>query len=116
MVRGWAEEIGDIRLEFETCATLPEAVPTSTSPDFPWFKTLKGVVEDKFGLKLDPVLCPGRTDACFLRQNGIAAYGFTPFTGTPRLLHDHNEFLNEKVFLKGIDIMEDVVEAMANMQ
>ncbi len=34
---------------------------------------------------------------------------------TPVLLHDHNEFLNEKVFLRGIDIFEDIIVEMASV-
>ena len=34
---------------------------------------------------------------------------------TPILLHDHNEFLNERVFLEGIDIMYKVVLDLANV-
>ena len=32
---------------------------------------------------------------------------------TPILLHDHNEFLNEKIFLKGIDIYENILPKLA---
>ena len=34
---------------------------------------------------------------------------------TPILLHDHNEFLNEKIFLKGIDIYEKILPKLANV-
>lgn len=47
-------------------------------------------------------------------QKGVPALGFTPFNNTPILLHDHNELLNEKVFLKGIDIMHKIVFDLAN--
>ena len=33
---------------------------------------------------------------------------------TPILLHDHNEFLNEKIFLKGIDILYKIILDLAN--
>lgn len=33
---------------------------------------------------------------------------------TPVLLHDHNEFVNEKVFLKGIEIYCGIIPALAN--
>jgi aminoacylase len=33
---------------------------------------------------------------------------------TPTLLHDHNEFLNEATFLRGIDIFEDVIANLAD--
>jgi len=34
---------------------------------------------------------------------------------TPILLHDHNEFLNAGVFLKGIDIYAQLIENLANV-
>ncbi len=46
---------------------------------------------------------------------GIPALGFSPMNHTPVLLHDHNEFLNERVFLRGIDIFEDVISEMASV-
>lgn len=34
---------------------------------------------------------------------------------TPILLHDHNERLNEAVFLKGIDIFEKLVKTVSSV-
>jgi len=34
---------------------------------------------------------------------------------TPILLHDHNEYLNATVFLKGIDIYQQLVENLASV-
>lgn len=34
---------------------------------------------------------------------------------TPVLLHDHNEFLNEQVFLRGIDIYARLLPALASV-
>ena len=48
-------------------------------------------------------------------QLGIPALGFSPMNNTPILLHDHNEFLNEKIFLRGIDIYSDVILNVANV-
>jgi aminoacylase len=44
----------------------------------------------------------------------LPALGFSPINNTPILLHDHNEFLDEAVFLKGIDIYEAIIPALAN--
>jgi hypothetical protein len=33
---------------------------------------------------------------------------------TPVLLHDHNEFLNEKVFLRGVEIYEKLISELAS--
>jgi hypothetical protein len=58
---------------------------------------------------LSEEIFPGGTDSRYLRQKGVPAFGFSPINNTPILLHDHNEFLNEKIFLKGIDILYKIV-------
>lgn len=49
-------------------------------------------------------------------QLGIPALGFSAMNHTPILLHDHNEFLNERVFLKGIGVYEDIITALGNVE
>ena len=49
------------------------------------------------------------------KQVGIPAIGFSPMNNTPILLHDHDEFLNETVFLRGIDIFVDIVANIADV-
>ena len=34
---------------------------------------------------------------------------------TPILLHDHNEFLNEGIFLKGVQVMKEIVQSVGNV-
>ena len=46
---------------------------------------------------------------------GCPAIGFSPMNGTPVLLHDHNEFLNKDVFLKGIDIYAVIIANLADI-
>jgi len=48
-------------------------------------------------------------------QAGCPAIGFSPMNNTPMLLHDHNEYLNAGVFLKGIDIYTHLIENLANV-
>lgn len=66
-------------------------------------------------LKLKPAIFPGGTDSRYVREVGIPALGFSPIVNTPVLLHDHDEFLNEKVFLEGIKIYEELLQAVANV-
>ena len=58
---------------------------------------------------------PASSDSSYLRNVGIPSYGFSPMPNTPVLLHDHNEFLNENVFLRGIEIFCDVISEMASV-
>lgn len=61
-------------------------------------------------MELVPLICPGATDARYLREVGIPALGFSPMNNTPILLHDNNEFLNESVYLRGIEIYETIMQ------
>ena len=52
----------------------------------------------------------------FSFQLGYPAIGFSPMNNTPILLHDHNEFLNENVFLRGIEIYCEIITALGNVE
>lgn len=53
------------------------------------------------------------TFLCF--QIGIPAIGFSPMNHTPILMHDHDEYLNEKIFLRGIEIYKNIITNLANI-
>lgn len=78
----------------------------------------KAVLENKveFGLFF------GSTDCRFIRRwhkstdgEPIKAVGFSPICNTPVLLHDHDEFLNKKIFLDGVTIFKNFVTEIANI-
>ena len=87
---------------------------TSVDENDPWFCALKEAFK-KHNLNVRPQIFPAGTDSRYLRQLGLPAMGFSPMPNTPVLLHDHNEFLNEDVFLTGIDIFEDIIQNVANL-
>ena len=87
---------------------------TPISQDDPWFKAFKAAI-DKNGLKFATKIFTAGTDSRFIREVGIPAFGFSPLPNTPILLHDHNEFLNENIFLKGIDIFCDIISEVAHV-
>ncbi|XP_054243187.1 aminoacylase-1 [Indicator indicator] len=87
---------------------------TSTEDSDPWWKAFSGVCRDmKLQLKLE--IFPAATDSRYIRAAGHPAIGFSPMNRTPVLLHDHNEFLNEQVFLRGIDIYARLLPALASV-
>jgi aminoacylase len=67
-------------------------------------------------VQLDVQIFPAATDSRYIRVAGVPAFGFSPINHTPILLHDHNEFLNEKIFLRGIDIYVPIIERLANVK
>lgn len=53
-------------------------------------------------------------DSRYVREIGIPAYGISPFTKTPLLLHDHNEYLGKDEFLAGIRIYERLIKSLTS--
>jgi aminoacylase len=83
--------------------------PPHLEQDSPWFKAfLRGA--DNAGIKINLGIFPASTDAAYIREVGIPALGFSPMPHTPVLLHDHNKFLNEKIFIEGVerDVLRDI--------
>jgi len=114
MLVGWLAEAGtDIKLDFLSKFT--DQTMTSVDEQDPWYSALTTAF-NKHKLTVKPQIFPAGTDSRYLREVGIPAIGFSPMPNTPVLLHDHNEFLNEEVFLRGIDIFEDIIENVANVE
>jgi aminoacylase len=112
-LRRWAREAGDgVEVSFFNKWT--DKTLTSVCADDPWFSAFKRAT-DKHALRIDTRIFPAATDSRYLRQAGIPSLGFSPMNNTPVLLHDHNEFLNEKIFLKGIDIFYDIIGHIAEV-
>uniref|UniRef100_A0A914W117 Aminoacylase-1 n=1 Tax=Plectus sambesii TaxID=2011161 RepID=A0A914W117_9BILA len=85
-----------------------------TSKDDPWWNEFSSVL-DEMHLKYKTEVFVGATDSRYLRQLNYKAIGFSPMINTPQLLHDHNEFLNENVFLRGVDIYAKLIPRLANL-
>eukprot|EP00501_MAST-03F_sp_TOSAG23-6_P000801 GSMAST32.ASY1.ANO1.831.1 assembled CDS len=66
------------------------------------------------GITVCPEVFPAATDSRFLRQKKIAAFGFSPMSATPILLHEHDEWIGEKTFLSGIDIYSKMLPIIVN--
>jgi aminoacylase len=67
-------------------------------------------------LKINPIICPSATDARFVRNVGIPAFGFSPMNKTPYLKHATNEFLHADIYLQGIEIYKKIIENLANLE
>ncbi|CAB4266957.1 unnamed protein product [Prunus armeniaca] len=91
----------------------PLATPTDDSN--PWWSVFKQAIASAGGKLAKPEILASTTDARYMRQQGIPALGFSPMTNTPILLHDHNEFLKDTVFLKGIKVYESVISALSSL-
>ncbi|XP_042494656.1 aminoacylase-1-like [Macadamia integrifolia] len=111
----WAPSSRNMSFEFKIkVSTLDEfgkPVLTVTDGSNPWWALLEGAVKKANGKLGKPEVFPASTDSQYFRQQALAAIGFSPMANTPILLHDHNEFLNQEEYLKGIEIYESIIEA-----
>ncbi|KAL6062906.1 adenylate cyclase [Balamuthia mandrillaris] len=107
------EDEGSITYEFAQKAERHSI--TSIDPEEnPWWKTFHSFLEEEAKLKVVPEIFPAGTDSRYLRWADIPSFGFSPINNTPILLHDHNEFLNRKTFVRGVEIYAGLIAALAN--
>lgn len=66
--------------------------------------------------EVEPLVFPAATDSRFLRAVGIRALGFSPMRRSPILLHEHNEYLGEDVFLEGCSVYCGLIEKLASQE
>uniref|UniRef100_A0A914DFK8 Peptidase M20 dimerisation domain-containing protein n=1 Tax=Acrobeloides nanus TaxID=290746 RepID=A0A914DFK8_9BILA len=112
-IQEWCKQAGpDVTYEF-ILKNMNTNLTPSTKDD-PWWNALSSVLEEE-NCKYSPEIFIGGTDSDYLREIGYKAIGFSPMINTPVLLHDHNEFLNEKVFLRGVEIYTKLIERLANV-
>lgn len=115
---------------------------TATDESNPWWAVFKRAVSESGGKLAKPEILSSTTDARFMRQLGIPTLGFSPMANTPVLLHEHNEvpspwsilllmfllapllgsphsswvcsqFLQDTVFLKGIEVYKHVIRSLS---
>jgi len=110
MLDKWAEESGGIELSFPNKNTFQGC---TSLEDEHWI-SIKNSLEE-LGLKYKLEIFPAATDARFLREAGIPSIGFSAMIGEDVLLHDHNEKLNEKTFLDGVEIYKTILRNIAKV-
>ncbi|KAE9605869.1 putative N-acyl-aliphatic-L-amino acid amidohydrolase [Lupinus albus] len=87
---------------------------TTTNDSNPWWLLFKQAITSA-GEKLSkPEILASTTDARFIRRKGIPVLGFSPMKNTPILLHDHNEHLQETVYMKGIEVYESLISSLSS--
>lgn len=108
----WVEEAG-CKLEFvQECKT--NAV-TKLDDSNPFWCAIRDASKT-VGVELQPEIFPAATDSRYLREIGVPAIGISPIKNTKVLLHDHNEYLNEKVFLDGIEWYKAVLTRLFEVE
>ncbi|KAG7155682.1 Aminoacylase-1-like 4, partial [Homarus americanus] len=116
MVAGWCKEAGHgVSYVFDEKALDSKEMTCAEDGKNPWWDAFSDACK-KENIELEKGIFPAGTDSHYVRKLGIDVLGFSPMNNTPRLLHDHNEYLNEKVFLRGIDIYATIIPALANVK
>ncbi|KAM8929987.1 aminoacylase-1-like [Pelodytes ibericus] len=112
-IEGWCRGAGsDVTWEYhQKCMNQQITTPHDSNP---WWKAFSSPCKE-LGLKLKPEIFPAATDSRYIRAVGYPALGFSPMNNTPILLHDHNEYLNEEVFLRGIHIYTKIISSLASV-
>nr|XP_039268267.1 aminoacylase-1-like [Styela clava] len=113
-ITSWCKEAGD-DVTFEFLSKNKNQKTTSTKEDNPWWTAFAGVLQRR-GVEIVKEIFPAATDGRFLREIGYPVIGFSPMRNTPILLHDNNEFLNEEIFLEGIEVYCELLPALANLK
>ncbi|CAH0693824.1 unnamed protein product [Chilo suppressalis] len=112
MIQSWCDEAGE-GVSFKYYTKNPRIAPTKVDDSAVFFTAIKQSL-DKMDVKLSCSICPGTTDARFVRKQGIPAINLTPINNTPMLLHAHDERIHVDRYREGIHVMENILEAVAN--
>ncbi|KAL6739993.1 hypothetical protein Aduo_013386 [Ancylostoma duodenale] len=113
-ISGWCKDAGE-GVTYEFVQKFENKNMTPTTPDDPWWNAFEKSLRDQ-GCEFSKEIFTGGTDSRFIRALGYRSIGFSPMNNTPSLLHDHNEYLNEKVFLRGVEIYETLIDNLANVK
>lgn len=113
-INGWCETEGVTWRFAPWTSPLNEHHLTSIDRDKnPWWGIFVDAM-DSMNKTVEPEVFPAGTDSRFLRELGIPALGFSPMRNSPILLHEHNEYLHEDVFLEGIQVYEKLLQALGD--
>ncbi|XP_010479044.1 PREDICTED: aminoacylase-1 [Camelina sativa] len=116
----WAPSIRNmtyiIKLKGNLRDHLGRAMMNPIDDSNPWWSIFKQAVKATGGKLAKPEVLLSTTDSRFIRTLGIPVLGFSPMSNTPVLVHDHNEFLKDTVFMKGIEVYESVISALSSFE
>lgn len=84
---------------------------TSTDSSNQWWARFSSAITN-MGIAVEPQVFPAATDSRFLRALGVKALGFSPMRRTEIMLHENDEYLEEDVFVEGIEVYVGLIEAL----
>jgi aminoacylase len=104
-----------VEWNYVVSSALKEHQTTSIDPAInPWWPLFVSTIESfDASMAPEPMVFPAATDSRFLRAMGIRAFGFSPIRRSRILLHEHDEYLDDHVFLEGIQVYVHLIAAVA---
>ena len=87
---------------------------TATDSSNPWFQVFETAMT-VMGHKIQPQVFPAATDSRFLRELGVKAFGFSPMRNTEIMLHENDEYLEESVFVEGVEVYVGLIHSLASV-
>ncbi|KAL7750149.1 adenylate cyclase [Sorochytrium milnesiophthora] len=109
VIDAWCKEEG---VSWTFVQKAPVNYVTVTSEQNTWWSALQSASK-KVGVPLEPTIFPATTDSRFVRRAGVPAIGVSPMRRTPILLHCHDEYLEESVFLDGLDFYVELLPLLS---
>ena len=94
-------------------ASMKHALTSTDTAVNPWYGVFGGALT-AMGHQFEAEVFPAATDSRFLRALGIRALGFSPMKNSEILLHENDEYLEEKAFVEGISVYVGLIETLAS--
>ncbi len=95
------------------CPETPSPINTAEAME-QWQGVIESSLKKFSPQEIEFTIFPAATDSKHVRERKVPAFGFSPMRRTPSLLHDHNEYLSRETFLEGVEVYEDLIQALAN--
>jgi aminoacylase len=87
---------------------------TATDSSNPWYQVFESGMKT-MGYNIQPQVFPAATDSRFLRELGVKAFGFSPMRNTEIMLHENDEYLEESVFIEGVEVYVGLIHTLASV-
>jgi aminoacylase len=108
---------GGLRWEFVNGIPLQEHLTTPVDDEghiaTKWWKIFERTLKEECGINVTAEVFSGATDSRFLRALGVRAFGFSPMRRSPILLHEHDEYIDEDVFIEGCNVYITLLRTLA---
>ncbi|KAF5289254.1 hypothetical protein FQA39_LY15184 [Lamprigera yunnana] len=113
-INRWCKEAGEgVSIEYKQ--KQPQVPPTKIDNSNAFWVAMEKVALE-LNINIKPQIFSGGTNSRYVREVGIPAIGFSPINNTPVLLHDNNEYINQKTFLQGIEIFYKLILELASVE